>query len=95
MSRPSDLCPGHSRTIIGVEELQSGSLQLLLFDPSSSKKHMQQFVHGINANLMKSIRRPLHSMRAKQYQIVAVTGILSDADYEVGGWVGLIGTCAW
>ena len=49
---------------------------------------MQQFVHGINANLMKSIRRSLHSMRAKQYQIVAVTGILSDPDYEVGGWVG-------
>ncbi|KAK2192474.1 hypothetical protein NP493_29g01000 [Ridgeia piscesae] len=73
---------GHSRTIIGVEELQSGSLQLLLFDPSSSRKHMQQFVHGINANLMKSIRRSLHSMRAKQYQIVAVTGILSDPDYE-------------
>lgn len=73
---------GHSRTIIGVEQLQSGSLQLLLFDPSSSKKHMLQFVHGINANLMKSIRRPLHSMRAKQYQIVAVTGILTEADYE-------------
>ena len=75
---------GHSRTIVGVEELRNGSLNLLLFDPSSSKKHMLQFLHNISVNLMKSIRRPLHSMRAKQYQIVAVVGILSESDYEVG-----------
>ncbi len=44
---------------------------------------MQTFHEEINANLMRTIRRTLHSMRAKQYQIVAVVGILTEKEYEV------------
>ena len=77
---------GHSRTIIGVEELKDGSCRLLIFDPSCSRKQMQQFVgdvNSINVNLMRTLRRTLHSMRAKQYQLVAVVGVLTDKEYEV------------
>lgn len=73
---------GHSRTIIGIEELKDGNLRLLLFDPSCSKKQMQQFMGDIDANLMRSIRRSLYSMKAKQYQIVAALGVLTDQEYE-------------
>ena len=76
---------GHSRTIIGVEEMVDGQLRLLLFDPSCNRKQMQQFLSGdITANLMRCLRRSLHSMKAKQYQIVAVIGVLSEQEFEVG-----------
>ena len=70
---------------MGVEEYRDGSLKLLIFDPSCSKRQMSQFVSGpdISNNLMKSLRRTLPGLKAKQYQIVAVVGLLSEADYEV------------
>ena len=83
MKTKIDLLAGHSRTIIGIEEQKDGSLRLLLFDPSCNKKQMQSFHEDITANLMRTIRRTLHSMRAKQYQIVAVVGVLTDKEYEV------------
>ena len=77
--------PGHSRTIIGIEELKDGSTRLLLFDPSCHRRQMQQFVNGpISANLMRSLRRPLSSLKAKQYQIVALLGALGEEEWEVG-----------
>ena len=74
---------GHSRTIVGVEELKDGSLRLLIFDPSCSRKQMRQFLGDINANLMRCLRRSPNSLKAKQYQIVAVIGVLSEQEYEV------------
>lgn len=73
---------GHSRTIIGLEELKDGSCRLLLFDPSFTKKQMQQFYGEINANVMRILRRSIHGMKAKQYQIVAVVGILNEKEYQ-------------
>ncbi|XP_041353941.1 zinc finger-containing ubiquitin peptidase 1-like isoform X2 [Gigantopelta aegis] len=73
---------GHSRTVIGVEEMKDKSLRLLLFDPSSSKRHMEQFYGKVTGYLMKSLRRTINGLRAKQYQIVAVTGVLTDQQYE-------------
>ncbi|XP_023931543.1 zinc finger with UFM1-specific peptidase domain protein [Lingula anatina] len=73
---------GHSRTIVGVEETKDSSLRLLLFDPSLTKKQMHQFHGEINANLMRSLRRTPLSMKAKQYQIVAVVGILNEKEYQ-------------
>ncbi|KAJ8315054.1 hypothetical protein KUTeg_007204 [Tegillarca granosa] len=73
---------GHSRTVIGIEELKDGSHRLLIFDPSTSKKQMSQFHGVITANLMRTIRRTIHGLKAKQYQIVAITGILEDREYE-------------
>ena len=74
---------GHSRTIVGIEEHNDGNLRLLVFDPSTSQKQMQQFLHSINTNLMRTLRRGMYALRAKQYQIVAVTGILPDKRYDV------------
>ncbi|CAG2222342.1 ZUFSP [Mytilus edulis] len=73
---------GHSRTIVGVEELTDKSLRLLIFDPSTSKKQMQQFLTVINSTIMRTIRRTEHGLRAKQYQIVAVEGFVEDKEYD-------------
>ncbi|WAR08903.1 ZUP1-like protein, partial [Mya arenaria] len=37
-------------------------------------------VRIVNANLMRTLRRPLENMKAKQYQIVAVVGTLSEQE---------------
>ncbi|CAH1799125.1 unnamed protein product [Owenia fusiformis] len=73
---------GHSRTIVGIEEVRDNSLRMLIFDPSQAKKQMQQFHENINGNVLRTIRRTVHGMKAKQYQIVAVVGVLSDEEYE-------------
>lgn len=76
---------GHSRTIIGLEELNDGNLQLLVFDPSHSKSQMEQFNStSLNSNAMRLIRRPLSALKARQYQLVYVDGILdSEDEYQV------------
>lgn len=68
---------GHSRTIIGIEELKDGELQLLVFDPSHSKAQMEQFNNtACNANAMRLVRRPLSALKARQYQLVTVNGLM-------------------
>ncbi|XP_025097757.1 zinc finger with UFM1-specific peptidase domain protein-like [Pomacea canaliculata] len=74
---------GHSRTIIGVEELHNGSCNLLLFDPGTQKSRMELFHGKIDYNTMQTIRRGLHAFRALQYQIVAVVGLLNDTEFQV------------
>lgn len=76
---------GHSRTIIGLEELQDGNLQLLVFDPSHSKSQMEQFSStALNSNAMRLIRRPLSALKARQYQLVYVDGVIETEDeYQV------------
>ena len=69
--------------MIGVEEMKDKSLRLLMFDPGSAKRHMEQFYGKVTGGLMKSLRRGIYGLRAKQYQIVAVIGILTDQEYEV------------
>ncbi|GIY07727.1 zinc finger-containing ubiquitin peptidase 1 [Caerostris extrusa] len=75
---------GHSRTIIGLEELQDGCLQLLVFDPSHSKSQMEQFSStALNSNAMRLIRRPLSALRARQYQLVYIDGVLeTEEEYQ-------------
>lgn len=73
---------GHSRTIVGVEQLSDQSLRLLIFDPSTSKKQMQQFLSVINPTVMKTIRRTECGLRSKQYQIVAIDGLVEDKEYD-------------
>ncbi|XP_007908528.1 zinc finger-containing ubiquitin peptidase 1 isoform X1 [Callorhinchus milii] len=69
---------GHSRTIVGIEERNNGSLCLLIFDPGSHCEAMQKLLlHDMNAGHLKMIRRFIGSMKHKQYQIVAVDGFLS------------------
>ncbi|XP_070568817.1 zinc finger-containing ubiquitin peptidase 1-like isoform X2 [Ptychodera flava] len=74
---------GHSRTIIGYEQLKDGSMKLLLFDPGQPTKTMKEFLSGhITGQTMRFLRKPLTYMKSRQYQIVSVDGILSERDYQ-------------
>uniref|UniRef100_A0A2L2YQB0 Zinc finger-containing ubiquitin peptidase 1 n=1 Tax=Parasteatoda tepidariorum TaxID=114398 RepID=A0A2L2YQB0_PARTP len=75
---------GHSRTIIGIEELQDGSLQLLVLDPSHSKSQMEQFNSTSSvSNAIRLIKRPISALKARQYQLVYVDGVLeTEEEYQ-------------
>uniref|UniRef100_T1JK96 Zinc finger-containing ubiquitin peptidase 1 n=1 Tax=Strigamia maritima TaxID=126957 RepID=T1JK96_STRMM len=75
---------GHSRTVVGCEQLKDNSIRLLIFDPSHNKIQMEQFSNtAIASNAMRLIRRPLAAMKARQYQIVAVNGIIeTEQEYQ-------------
>jgi len=60
---------GHSRTVVGVEQLVGGNTKLLILDPSHSTTSLQQ-------NTMRLVRKTLASMKSKQYQVVVVRGVL-------------------
>lgn len=47
---------------------------------------MQLFHSIVNANLMRTLRKPLENLKAKQYQIVAVVGVLSEQEYKVNSY---------
>lgn len=95
-SSPADFKPpiylqhqGHSRTVIGIEQLtgkdgNEGSLRLLVLDPSYSATQVSQLLQtSTAASAMRLIRKSLASMRAKQYQMVVVTGLIaSEQDYH-------------
>jgi hypothetical protein len=76
---------GHSRTIVGVEQLKDGGLCLLVFDPSHSPRQMAQFRNTSTAMAaMRLIRKSLVAMKARQYQVVAVCGIMdTECEYQV------------
>jgi len=60
---------GHSRTVVGVEQMVGGSVKLLILDPSHSHENLQQ-------NTMRLVRKTLNSMKSKQYQLVIVRGLI-------------------
>lgn len=60
---------GHSRTVVGVEQLTGGGIKLLILDPSHSSASLKQ-------NTMRLVRKSIASMKSKQYQVVAVRGVL-------------------
>ena len=74
---------GHSRTILGIEEMKDNSLRLLIFDPGCSKRQMAHFQGIVDGNLMRTIRRTLQGLKARQYQIVAVIGTMTEKESEV------------
>jgi len=67
-----------------VELLKDGGIRLLVFDPSHSKTQMEHFGNtATSANGMRLIRRPLVAMKARQYQIVVVAGIMeTDQEFQ-------------
>ncbi|XP_059086818.1 zinc finger-containing ubiquitin peptidase 1-like [Tigriopus californicus] len=72
---------GHSRTIVGVEILKNNALRLLVLDPSNTR--MADLFRRKDNNaiqVLKSIRKHPAAIKSKQYQIVAVTGILASED---------------
>lgn len=75
---------GHSKTIVGVEEHHDDSLRLLILDPSVAPYKMKSAAQAEDSgNLIRLIRHPLSSLRRKQYQLLAVDGILNDYEIEV------------
>ncbi|XP_077977028.1 zinc finger-containing ubiquitin peptidase 1-like [Glandiceps talaboti] len=74
---------GHSRTIVGYEQMKDSSIRLLLFDPGQSTKTMRILLtSSITSQMMRSLRKPLAYVRSRQYQIVSVDGLLTDTDYQ-------------
>lgn len=64
---------GHSRTIIGIEQ-RSSELTLLILDPSHGPRQVAAL--GSSQDSLRLIRRGPAAMRAPQYQIVAVRGLI-------------------
>ena len=60
---------GHSRTVVGVEQVVGAAIKLLILDPSHSPTSVQQ-------NTMRLVRKTLASMKSKQYQVVVVRGVI-------------------
>lgn len=74
----SVLVLGHSRTVVGIEEKKNKSLCLLLFDPGCSSQEMQKLLkQNSDGTGLKLLRKFVGSLKEKQYQIVAVDGVLS------------------
>ncbi|CAI5769997.1 zinc finger-containing ubiquitin peptidase 1 isoform X1 [Podarcis lilfordi] len=68
---------GHSRTIIGIEERKNKTVCLLMFDPGCPSQEMQKLLKGIDGNSLRLLRRFVGSLKHKQYQLVAIDGVLS------------------
>lgn len=72
---------GHSRTIIGIEQRTSG-LTLLVLDPSHGPRQVAAL--GTSHDSLRLIRRSMAAMKAPQYQIVAVRGLIdTEEQYQV------------
>ena len=66
-----------------MEEWTDGSLILLIFDPGC--RQMKKFQTSTDISwLMHLVRRDVDSLKAQQYQILSVNGLVSDKqDYNV------------
>lgn len=72
---------GHSRTIIGIEQKSNG-LTLLVLDPSHGPRQVASL--GSSQDSLRLIRRGPNAMKAPQYQIVAVRGLIeTEEEYQV------------
>ncbi|XP_066923097.1 zinc finger-containing ubiquitin peptidase 1-like [Clytia hemisphaerica] len=78
---------GHSRTIIGLEEYSgSAENQLLIFDPSSHKMQLIKSIKPPYTKIQtKALRKSLHQMKYKQFQLVFIDGVYkSECDRNAG-----------
>lgn len=71
---------GHSRTIIGIEQKANGQT-LLVLDPSHGPRQVAAL--GSNQDSLRLIRRGPNAMKAPQYQIVCVRGLIEkEEEYQ-------------
>lgn len=70
---------------MGVEQLRDGSIIMLVLDPSHSPAQMSHFNSTSSApGAMRLVRKSTAAMKARQYQVVAVTGTMdTEAQYQV------------
>ncbi|XP_043295424.1 zinc finger-containing ubiquitin peptidase 1 isoform X3 [Cervus elaphus] len=72
---------GHSRTIVGIEERKNRTLCLLVFDPGCPSREMQKLLkQDMEVSTLKQLRKFVGNLKHKQYQIVAVEGVLSSEE---------------
>ncbi|KAF6117101.1 zinc finger containing ubiquitin peptidase 1 [Phyllostomus discolor] len=75
---------GHSRTVIGIEERKNRTLCLLIFDPGCPSREMQKLLkQDMEASSLKQLRKFVGNLKHKQYQIVAVEGVLTAEEKTV------------
>ncbi|KAM3930169.1 zinc finger-containing ubiquitin peptidase 1 isoform 2-T2 [Leptodactylus fuscus] len=75
---------GHSRTIVGIEERKNKSYCILLFDPGCPSEVMRRLTRkNVVAADLKQFRRYAGGLKHKQYQVVAVEGMLSPEEKAV------------
>ncbi|KAK2508007.1 hypothetical protein MC885_009942 [Smutsia gigantea] len=75
---------GHSRTVVGIEERKNRTLCLLIFDPGCPSREMQKLLkQDMEASTIKQLRKFVGNLKHKQYQIVAVEGVLSSEEKVV------------
>uniref|UniRef100_W5NKK3 Zinc finger-containing ubiquitin peptidase 1 n=1 Tax=Lepisosteus oculatus TaxID=7918 RepID=W5NKK3_LEPOC len=75
---------GHSRSIVGIEEKKNGSLCILIFDPGCPSEDMKRFLgNDLRPGNLRHLRRFPSGLKHKQYQLVAVEGVLSPEEKQV------------
>ncbi|XP_071368999.1 zinc finger-containing ubiquitin peptidase 1 [Centroberyx affinis] len=75
---------GHSRSIVGVEQKKNGSLCLLILDPGCSPADARKLLSGDGVTAAaRRIRKFPGNLKHKQYQVVAVEGILSPEEKQI------------
>ncbi|XP_008322089.1 zinc finger-containing ubiquitin peptidase 1 [Cynoglossus semilaevis] len=75
---------GHSRTVVGLEQRKNGSLCLLVLDPGSTVSDMRKLMSRDSvATAIRHIRKFPSSLKHKQYQVVAVQGVLSAEEKQI------------
>ncbi|XP_072178262.1 uncharacterized protein [Diadema setosum] len=75
---------GHSRTVVGCDIMKDKSTRLLIFDPSMELSNAKALRRGeITGHTLKPVRKTLGQMKAKQYQVVSIEGLMTkDQEYE-------------
>ena len=70
---------------MGVEQLRDNTITMLVLDPSHTPAQMGQFNSTSSApSAMRLVRKSTAAMKARQYQVVAVTGVMdTEARYQV------------
>lgn len=77
---------GHSRLVVGFEERYTKvkTQHLILFDPSHPPKKMQELFGGERRQNtgFNMLRKTTKQMKSKQYQLVYVDGIMTEAEKQ-------------
>ncbi|XP_026226040.1 zinc finger-containing ubiquitin peptidase 1 isoform X2 [Anabas testudineus] len=68
---------GHSRSIVGLEQKKNGRMCLLILDPGSSMSDTRKLLSSDISTTIRHIRKFPCNLKHKQYQVVAVQGVLS------------------
>ena len=77
-----DFCTGHSRTIIGIEEQSRSAAALIVLDPSNTARELSRILAD-PSHCIAQLRQRLSQLKHRQYELVFVEGVLSEAEKEV------------